>query len=492
MNNYKQNKADIDNQKRDSNSEIPIKKTSDFTWTVEKHGLMKVPAVIYSSDKLIKNILKDNTIKQIVNVAQLKGIVKHALAMPDAHEGYGFPIGGVAAFDIDEGIISPGGVGYDINCGVRLLRTSLNKEDVKGKIIPLIDEIFKNVPVGVGKGGRVILSREQVKEVIEKGSRWCLKNGYATNADLNATEENGNIRSADPDLVSDKAISRGLKQLGSLGSGNHFLEVQVVAEIYDERAARKFGLHKGQITAMIHCGSRGLGHQIASDYIDLFSRKFGFEGLPDKELINAPFNSEEGQNYFKAMNAGANFAFANRQVIAHNVRESFKHIFRGVDVEQVYGICHNIAKVENHIVDGEKRRLVVHRKGATRSFGPGREEVPDIYRDVGQPVLIPGSMGTASYVLVGTKKAEEVSFGSTAHGAGRVMSRKQALREFRGESVANKLKNRGIYVKGVSWKGIAEEAPGVYKDVDEVVMISHKVGIGNLVAKLVPLGVIKG
>ncbi len=472
--------------------EFKVKKLNDFTWTVEKQGNMKVPAVIYSSDKLIKNILQDKTIPQIVNVAQLRGIVKHALAMPDAHEGYGFPIGGVAAFDVDEGIISPGGVGYDINCGVRLLRTSLDYSFMSkdNNVKKIVDEIFKRVPAGIGSAGMRV-SVDETKEILEKGSKWALKNGYATKHDLETTEENGCMKTADPSLVSQRAIARGRKQVGSLGSGNHFLEIQRVAEIYDEETAKAFGLHKDQITVMIHCGSRGLGHQIASDYIELFEKKFGIAGLPDRELINAPFNSEEGQKYFKAMSAGVNFAFVNRQLIPHNVRQAFNDIF-SADVEQVYGICHNVAKVEKHNVDGSTKKLVVHRKGATRSFGPGREEIPEIYRWVGQPVLIPGSMGTASYVLVGTKKAEEVSFGSTAHGAGRLMSRKQAIHSFTGEEISEELKRRGIYIHGISMRGIAEEAPEVYKDVDEVVRISDKLGIGKVVAKLVPLGVIKG
>jgi len=476
-------------------SKVPLKKVNDYTWMIEKQGIMKVPAIVYSSEKLIKSLTKDNTLKQIMNVASLKGIVKHALAMPDAHEGYGFPIGGVAAFRVEDGLISPGGIGYDINCGVRLLRTNLTVDQVEDKIKELVDTIFNLVPAGVGRGG-LKLSKEELLEVLSKGSKWALEKGYALDDDLKTTEEYGFMRSAEPSFVSEKALQRGKNQLGSLGSGNHFLEVQVVQDVYNENVAKSFGLFKGQVTAMIHCGSRGLGHQIASDYIELFEQKFGYKHLPDRELVNAPFDSEEGQRYFRAMSAAVNFAFTNRQLIAHNVRQAFKKVFDGVigdvRVEQVYDVAHNIAKVEDHVVDGEKLRLIVHRKGATRSFGPGREEIPEVYRSVGQPVLIPGSMGTASYVLVGTKKAEEVSFGSTAHGAGRVMSRKQALREFRGESVANKLKQRGIYVRGVSWRGIAEEAPSVYKDIDEVVLVSHKVGIGNLVAKLVPLGVIKG
>jgi tRNA-splicing ligase RtcB len=469
-----------------------IKKINDYVWTIEKQGPMRVPAIIYSSEKLLKKIKEDKTIQQLVNVSTLKGIVKHALVMPDAHEGYGFPIGGVGAFDFDEGIISPGGVGYDINCGVRLLRTNLTYENVKDKIAKIVDKIFSKVPAGVGETGGLKLSKEELRDVLSNGAEWCLQNGYASKNDLETTEEYGCMKEANPDFVSERALSRGKNQLGTLGSGNHFLEVQVVKEIYDERLAKAFGLFNGQITVMIHCGSRGLGHQIASDYIEIFEDKFGSKNLPDRELVNAPFNSEYGQRYFKAMCSAVNFAFANRQMIAFYVKNAFKELFGDVEIKQVYDVCHNIAKIEEHIVDGISKKLVVHRKGATRSFGPGRKEIPEIYREFGQPVIIPGSMGTSSYVLVGTKKAEDISFGSTAHGAGRVMSRIQALKQFRGEQIANNLKNKGIYVKGVSWKGIAEEAPDVYKDIDEVVMVSHKVGIGNLVAKLVPLGVMKG
>jgi tRNA-splicing ligase RtcB len=469
-----------------------IKKTSDYVWTIEKQGSMRVPAVIYSSEKLLKKIKEDKTIQQLVNVATLKGIVKHAIVMPDAHEGYGFPIGGVGAFDMDEGIISPGGVGYDINCGVRLLRTDLNYNSVKDKIPQIVDKIFSKVPAGVGETGGLKLSKDELKEVLSKGAEWCLKNGYASKSDIETTEEYGCMREANPDFVSEKAFSRGKNQLGTLGSGNHFLEVQLVKEIYDEKMASAFGLFNGQITVMIHCGSRGLGHQIASDYIEIFEDKFGSKNLPDRELVNAPFNSEYGQRYFKAMCSAVNFAFANRQMIAFYVRQAFDELFGNVKIEQVYDVCHNIAKVEEHFLEDVSKKLVVHRKGATRSFGPQRKEIPEIYRDFGQPVIIPGSMGTSSYVLVGTKKAEDISFGSTAHGAGRVMSRIQALKQFRGEKIASSLKEKGIYVKGVSWKGIAEEAPDVYKDIDEVVLVSHKVGIGNLVAKLVPLGVMKG
>ncbi|MEM2121934.1 MAG: RtcB family protein [Candidatus Woesearchaeota archaeon] len=469
-----------------------IKKINDYTWMIEKRGSMRVPAIIYSSEKLLKKIQEDKTLQQLVNVATLKGIVKNAIVMPDAHEGYGFPIGGVGAFDINEGIISPGGVGYDINCGVRLLRTNLDYDDVKDKIPKIVDKIFSKVPAGVGEGGGLKLSKDELREVLLKGSEWCLNKGYAFKEDLEATEEYGRMKESNPDFVSEKALSRGKNQLGTLGSGNHFLEVQLVKEVYDEKIADVFGIKKNQITIMIHCGSRGLGHQIASDYIELFDEKLGSKGLPDKELVNAPFNSDLGQKYFKAMCSAVNFAFANRQMIAFYVREAFKELFGNVEIKQVYDVCHNIAKVEEHSIDGDLKKVVVHRKGATRSFGPGRKEIPEIYRDYGQPVIIPGSMGTSSYLLVGTKKAEEISFGSTAHGAGRVLSRIQALKQFRGEQVVSNLRNKGIYVKGVSWKGIAEEAPDVYKDIDEVVMVSHKLGIGNLVAKLVPLGVMKG
>ncbi len=471
---------------------MELKKISEFEWELPKEGAMRVPGIIYASEKLLEKIKQDKTLEQVKNVACLKGIQRASYAMPDAHQGYGFSIGGVAAFDMEEGVISPGGVGYDINCGVRLLRTDLKADDVLSKRKQLLDEIYKEVPAGVGKGGITKLSKDVLMEVLSKGARWAVENGYGAKEDLQKTEEYGNMKANAHD-VSEKALKRGIPQLGTLGAGNHFLEMQKVDQIFDKEVAKSFGVEEeGQVMVMIHCGSRGLGHQVASDYIRKMEDKYGVEGLPDRELINAPIKSELGQKYYNAMCASVNFAFANRQMIAHWTRDVFKKVFGSSDgMQQVYDVCHNLAKFEKHEVDGETKEVCVHRKGATRSFGPGREEVPEVYRKIGQPVIIPGSMGTASYLLTGTKKAEEISFGSTAHGAGRVGSRSEALRTLRGEQVAKDLANKGIEVKG-SWRGLAEEAPQMYKDIDEVVNVSHKLGIGNLVARFVPLAVMKG
>jgi len=472
---------------------VEPKQIDEFTWMIEKQGQMNVPAVIYSSNKLMGKVKTDKTFQQIMNVACLKGIVKHAIAMPDCHEGYGFPIGGVAAFDIDDGIISPGGIGYDINCSVRLLSTNYDVDEILGKRTELLNELFKKVPVGTGRKGVIEFGKEQLLETMNKGARYMIEQGYGKIEDVERTEENGHLDS-DPALISEKALLRGIPQLGTLGSGNHFLELQKVDHIYDEKIAKAFGIDRiGQVVVMIHCGSRGLGHQVASDYIKSMEDKYGFADLPDRELINAPINSDLGQDYLKAMGAAANFAFANKQLITYHVRNAFEKLYgssEGIDV--VYDVCHNIGKFEKHSIDGEMRKVCVHRKGATRSFGPGREEVPEKYRHYGQPIIIPGSMGTASYLLVGTKKAEEASFGSTAHGAGRVGSRSEALRTLNGLDIVNQLKAQGIEVKGNSMKGIAEEAPQMYKDIDEVIRVSHGIGIGNMVARLKPLGVIKG
>jgi len=473
---------------------MEMRKINDYIWEIPKSGQMKVPAVIYASSKLLESIKRDQTLQQLRNVACLPGIQKTAYVMPDGHQGYGFPIGGVAAFDLDQGIISPGGVGYDINCGVRLLKTEYLEKDVQEKRKQLLTEIFKEVPAGVGKGGITKLSRNVLLEICSKGAGWAVENGYGTREDLQRTEEYGRMKEADPSRLSSRALERGLPQLGTLGAGNHFLEIQKVAEIFDKDVARVFGIHTlGQILVMIHCGSRGLGHQVASDYIQLMENKLGTRGLPDRELINAPVRSPLGQEYYKSMSAAVNFAFANRQMIAHWVREVFEKVLgssKGMD--QVYDVCHNVAKIEKHKIDGDLKEVCLHRKGATRSFGPGRMEIPEIYRNVGQPVIIPGSMGTASYILVGTKEAEELSFASTAHGAGRLMSRHEALRRFRGEKIRDELASKGIELQSTNWKGVAEEASEAYKDVDEVVEVSHKLGIGRLVAKVVPIGVMKG
>ena len=473
---------------------VELEKENEFTWKISKTGQMKVPALVYASEKLLEKIRQDMTLEQIKNVACLKGIQKHAIALPDAHQGYGFPIGGVAAFDMKEGVISPGGVGYDINCGVRMLRTDMMVDDLLKKKNEIIEELFRQIPAGVGKGGSTKLTQDVLMNVLEKGPEWAVKEGYGTKEDLKRTEEDGRMKDADSSKVSTKAIARGMPQLGTLGAGNHFIELQKVDKIYDEKVAKAFGIEKEeQVTMMIHCGSRGLGHQVASDYIQSMENKFGIEGLPDRELINAPIQSDMGQDYYKAMCCAINYAFANRHLIMHWARESFAKVFgssKGMDM--VYDVCHNIAKFEKHKIDGKNVNVCIHRKGATRSFGPGREEIPEIYRKVGQPVIIPGSMGTASYLLVGTEKAEEVSFGSTAHGAGRVMSRHAAMKLKRGEQVKRDLEAKGITVKGASWKGLAEEMPEAYKDIDEVVRVSDSLGLAKKVVRVVPVEVIKG
>ncbi len=469
-----------------------LKKISDFEWEIPKTGKMKVPGRILASEKLLENIKKDLTLSQVKNVAMLPGIIKASIALPDAHQGYGMCVGGVAAFDLEKGIISPGGVGYDIDCSVRLLKTNLSAEDIKDKEEQISEALFRAVPSGVGKKGRIQLSEKELDNVLVGGAQWAVEKGYGNKEDYLHTEEGGKMPGAKPEYVSKRAKARGMPQVGSLGAGNHFLEVQEIDKIYNEEVAKVFGLEKGKVTIMIHCGSRGLGHQVASDYIQLMEQAYGWENLPDRELINAPINSELGKKYYGAMVAAVNFAFANKQLITHWIREEIKRIFPKFEAEVVYEVCHNIAKFEKHIVNGKEKEILILRKGATRSFGPGRKEIPLAYRKVGQPVIIPGSMGTASYILVGTKKAEEISFGSTAHGAGRVMSRHEALRLKRGEQVKEELKAKGIEVRSGSWKGLAEEAPSAYKDVDEVVRVSHELGIGKLVAKVKPLVVIKG
>ncbi len=473
---------------------MELKKINDYTWEIPKHGEMKVHAVFYSSPKLLESSQKDNTVNQAQNVACLPGIQRASYVMPDAHQGYGFPIGGVAAFDMENGIISPGGVGYDINCGVRLLRSDYSEKDIRSKVGQLLAEIYNQVPSGVGKGGIRRLNQKALLEVCVKGAEWAVENDFGTEQDLSRTEEYGRMKGAEPSFLSKRAIERGLPQLGSLGAGNHFLEIQKVDKIFDKKIAGVFGIHSiGQIMVMIHCGSRGLGHQVASDYIKQMENKFGIKGLPDRQLINAPLHSELGQKYYKAMKAAVNFAFTNRHMIAHRIRCVFEKVMGSSEtMDQIYDVCHNVAKFENHKIDGHWKEVCIHRKGATRSFGPGREEIPEAFRSIGQPVLIPGSMGTASYVLVGTKKAEEKSFGSTAHGAGRVISRKGARRNFRAEDIKMDMNAKGIELKSASLKGVAEESSEAYKDVDEVVEVSHKAGIGNLVARLVPVGVIKG
>jgi len=468
-----------------------VKKVAENIYELEKTGKMLVPGRLFLSEDLYK-ALEESSVEQVSNVAMLPGIQKFSIGMSDIHLGYGFPIGGVAAFDVDKGIISPGGVGYDINCSVRLIRTNLKKSDIEPKKEQIAQILFNKTPRGAGKGGQVRINKEEFNEIMLKGAKWAVENGYGVKADYIHTEESGCMTSANPKFVSEKAIKRGVNQLGSLGSGNHFLEVQFVSEIFDEEVAKVFGLEKDQVVIMIHCGSRGFGHQIASDYIKAMEDEYGYENLPDRQLINAPIKSDLGKKYYGAMCAAANFAFCNKQVLTHFTREAFKTFFPDFKAEVVYDVCHNIAKFEEFTIDGKKKELCVHRKGATRSYGPGKKDLPKAYQKVGQPILIPGSMGTASYVLKGTNEAEELSFSSTAHGAGRLMSRHQAMKTLNKEAIEKSLKESNVIVKAGSIRGFLEEAPPVYKDVDDVVRVSDRVGIGKLVAKMKPMISIKG
>jgi tRNA-splicing ligase RtcB (3'-phosphate/5'-hydroxy nucleic acid ligase) len=463
-----------------------LKKVSDYEYEVPKEGKMNVAGKVFASDKLIKDI-DDKVISQVKNVAMLPGIIGNSLAMSDAHMGYGFCIGGVAAFDIDKGIISPGGVGFDINCGVRLLSTNLSVSDIKGREKEILHSLFRTVPTGTGKGSKLNLTNKDLDEILRNGSQWCIEKGNGVKEDYLHTEEEGKIKNADPRNVSKKAKQRGIGQLGSLGSGNHFLEIQKVEKVFDDKVAEVFGLKKDQIVIMIHCGSRGLGHQVATDYIRTMEDEYGWPEQ-DRQLVNAPIKSELGKNYLSAMAAAANFAFANRQLITHLIREDLQHYFPNIKVDVVYDITHNIAKFEKH----KGKEVLIMRKGATRSLGIGRKELPINYQSVGQPIMIPGSMGTSSYVLVGTNNAEDVSLSSTAHGAGRVESRTKARGRLKVGDVIKDLKEKGITLEAGSMRGIVEEAPSVYKDVDEVVRVSHELGIGNLVAKMIPIGVVKG
>ena len=459
---------------------------------------MKVPVKIYADEPLLQKMLLDRTIMQARNVSSIPGIVGQSIVLPDGHEGYGFPVGGVAAMDAEEGMISPGGVGYDINCGVRLLRSNLSEQTVRSKLKDLVTDLFSSIPSGVGSKGAVKLSNSELDEVLVKGVNWAIDHGYGSSDDSDVCEENGQIQNANPDKVSDKAKKRGTPQLGSLGSGNHFLEVQKVAEVHDEEAANRMGLKEGTITILIHCGSRGFGHQVCSDYLRVAEQameKYDIS-LPDRELACVPNTSEEGESYRKAMFSALNYAWSNRQMITHWTRKSFERVFNqtesDLDMKLVYDVAHNIAKVEKHKVDGRERKVVVHRKGATRAFPANREEIPSKYRDLGQPVLVPGSMGTASWVLLGQPNSMDLSFGSTAHGAGRTMSRSKARRNYTEENVKKSLNDKGIFIKALTRDGVVEETPQAYKDVDSVVNVSHNLGIATKVVKLVPIGVIKG
>ncbi len=477
-----------------------LEQISPFKWRIPKdrHPKMRVDGIIYASPALMEDIFRDQALNQVINVAQLPGIIRAALAMPDIHWGYGFPIGGVAAFDMQDGIVSPGGVGYDINCGVRLLRSNLVEEELAGRLRDLIQLLYHNVPAGLGREGRLRLKAGQLPSVLEQGSHWAIKQGYGWQEDLERTEDQGRLRNADSSLVSPRAVERGLNQLGTLGSGNHFLELQVVDKIYDSHAAAVLGLFENQVTLMLHCGSRGLGYQVCEDSLGVLRRsasKYGLD-LPDPQLACAPIPSPEGQNYLNRMAAAANYAWANRQCITHWVRESFEQVFRQsaekLGLHLVYDVAHNIAKLETIPEHKGRRSVCVHRKGATRSFPAGHPEVCETYRAIGQPVLIPGSMGTASYVCLGTEQALQESFGSTAHGAGRVLSRHAALRRTRGRSISQELADQGIYVMARGRSTLAEEAPEAYKSIDEVVETVHQAGLSKKVARLRPVGVVKG
>jgi len=481
-------------------SSLIPKKIGNMTYKIEKDETlgMRVPVVIYADEQLLEKMMTDRTIKQAVNVSTIPGILQNVVVLPDGHEGYGFPVGGVAAMDAEEGMISPGGVGYDINCGVRLLRTNLKEQDVRPKLKELVNDLFNSIPSGVGSKGAIRLSTSQLDEVLVKGVPWAIDNGYGTKEDAEVCEENGHMDNADPNKVSDRARKRGAPQLGSLGSGNHFLEIQKVAEIHDEEAAKRMGIEQGQVTILTHCGSRGFGHQICSDYLRISEqalKKYNIS-LPDRELACVPNSSEEGESYRKAMFAALNFAWSNRQMITHWTRKSFERVLKqseaDLEMNLVYDVSHNIAKVEKHTIDGKQRSVVVHRKGATRAFPANKEEVPKKYRDLGQPVFIPGSMGTGSWILLGQPNSMNLTFGSTAHGAGRTMSRTKARQNYTESQVKKFLSDKGIEVKALTRDGIVEETPQAYKDVDSIVNVSHELGIATKVAKLVPIGVIKG
>ena len=470
--------------------EMKIKKISDYEFRIDKVGDMKVPVIIYANDKLFQSMKQDETFKQAMNVATLPGLINNVILCPDSHMGYGMPIGGVVAFDLKKGVISPGMVGYDINCGVGLLATNISKEEFIPKREKILHNLKRTIPSGVGRGGKRY-SRETIKKVLVDGSKWAIDNGYGTKKDLERAEENGRMSGANPEDVSDKAISRGLSQLGTLGAGNHFIDIMIIDEIYDKDTAKVFGLEKGKIGIIIHCGSRGLGHQVASDYLKLTEDKYGTKDLPDRELVYAPINSNIGQKYLSAMKCSANFAFCNRQMIMHHIREILKEDFPDKKSSLVYDVCHNIAKIEEHIIEGKKKNVLIVRKGATRSFGPDRKELSEVYRKVGQPVLIPGSMSTDSFVLVGQKEAEKISFSSSAHGAGRAHSRRWAHKTLNQKQVKDILAKKDIILEG-SFKGTMEESELSYKDVEEVIKVTEKANLSKKVAKLKPIAVMIG
>ena len=478
---------------------IELKRIQDYLWEIPRRGEMRVPGRIYANRQILADIREDPALEQVANVACLPGIVGYSLAMPDIHWGYGFPIGGVAAIDAEDGVISPGGVGYDINCGVRLIRTKLKYDDVRDRAEALADALFAAVPAGVGSEGALpALSLADMRKLVRDGAEWAAREGYASRADLDHTEENGRLAMADPDALSEQAYQRGRRQLGTLGSGNHFLELGRVDEIYDPAAARALGLETGQVTLIIHSGSRGLGHQACEDYLKVVGKasdRYGIK-LPDRQLAAAPIRSSEGQAYLGAMAAAANFAWCNRQLMMHLAERAFMETLhlseRDLGFSLIYDVCHNIAKFEEHEVDGVKRRLCVHRKGATRAFGPGHPALPEAVRSIGQPVLIPGDMGRYSFVLIGKEKAMRATFGSTCHGAGRVLSRAQAKKQARGRDLISELRDAGVTIRYRGRAALAEEMPMAYKDVADVVEVMEEAGVSDRVARLRPFAVIKG
>jgi tRNA-splicing ligase RtcB len=477
---------------------ISLKKIDKYRWEVPKTGDMRVPGIVYATESMLRGDAQNEPLKQVANVATLPGILKASLAMPDMHWGYGFPIGGVAAFDWNSGVISPGGVGYDINCGVRLAVTSLVENEIRPKLKTLVDALFTEIPSGVGSTGPIKLSYSEEKKVLKKGSRWAVNQGLGDPSDLEYTEEGGCMENADPDAVSQRALERGKNQLGTLGSGNHFLEIGVVETIYEPDTARVFGLFEDQVTLMLHSGSRGLGYQICDDSLAFMAKhvkKLGID-LPDRQLACAMIQSQEGINYYNAMACAANYAWANRQILMHRSREVFLKILgmgpKDLGMKLLYDVCHNIAKKETHVIDGKQQTVCVHRKGATRSFPPGHKALSNEFQHTGQPVIIPGDMGTASYILVGTHKAMEETFGSTCHGAGRLLSRTAAKKASKGRAIHRELEDKGIYVRWTGRSTLAEEIPEAYKDVSQVVEVVHEAGISKKVARIRPIGVVKG
>jgi len=482
----------------ETKEKLTIEKVDDYRFTIPRSEGMRVPGLLYTSRKLLDDVVLDESPRQVANVAHLPGIIKYSLAMPDMHWGYGFPIGGVAAFDLEEGVVSPGGVGYDINCGCRVLRTDLTLDDVRGKMRDLVSALFRGIPSGVGSTGRVKLNPADEKKVLVKGARWAVEKGFGEGEDLERTEDGGVMEAADPEAVSQRALERGRNQLGTLGSGNHFLEVGVVDQLFDEEVARAFDLFENQVVVSIHSGSRGFGYQVCDDFLKTMVHTMGKMdvSLPDRQLACAYLRSDQGKQYFAAMSCAANYAWANREVLTHWTREIMEKALqlspKDLNMRLLYDVCHNIAKKEVHTIDGVTKKVCVHRKGATRAFPAGHPDVPAVYREVGQPVLIPGDMGRCSYILVGTERAMEETFGSTCHGAGRLMSRTQAIKQSRGRSIAQEMEQRGVIVMAEGRATLAEEVPEAYKDVSDVVEVVHQAGISRKVARLRPLGVIKG